>query len=264
MGIAAGRRVLGPAPSRRRGVRSPALREGLGEGLRSARRPRPPPLPEGGEPTPRSAVAFASFVALLVVVSPAGAQDQDGAYGRLEGDLTFDLALGGGATFEGDLVSGASTLEARARYLDGAGLMLGGEVRPEGASRLLIMADVRPIFLARFLLGGSLRDRWLDLVIDSIGIDVGVALVPLDERVGAALAVGFGLDLPLVFFGEGVEGLALRLYGRHVASLATDRLGPDAPQNDWIAGGAIVLRLQARAGIASWEPRRYELRAEDD
>lgn len=206
-------------------------------------------------------VPLAGIVALFgIVASPAAAQDQGGAYGRLEGDLTFDLSLGGGATFEGDLVSGSATLEARARYLDGAGLVLGGELRPDGASRVLIMADVRPLFLARFLLGGTLRDRYLDLLIDSIGVDLGVALLPLDERVGAALAVGFGLDVPLVFFGEGVEGLALRLYGRHVASLATDRAGPDAPQNDWIAGGALVVRLQARAGIASWEPRRYELR----
>jgi hypothetical protein len=105
----------------------------------------------------------------------------------------------------------------------------------------------------------SLGDRFWDLLLDSIGIDLGVALVPLDEDIGAALAIGFGLDVPLVFFGEGYEGISLRLAGRHVAALPTDRLGPDDGINDWLAMAAIVVRGSVSTGLPSWERPRYEL-----
>jgi len=204
-------------------------------------------------------------LALLVSLVPAGASAQgDGAYGRLEGDLVLDLALGGGAAFVedptlGQQVRGAVTLDLRARYLDSAGLHAALEWRPEGASRVILGVDLRPLFLPRFFLGAVTRDRYWDLLIDSIGVDLGVALAPLDDAIGVALAVGFGLDVPLVFFGDGVELLALRVHGRHVAALDTDRFGPDGGVHDWMAGAALVLRLQTRLGAASWERRRYQL-----
>jgi hypothetical protein len=201
-------------------------------------------------------------LALALGLLPAGprALAQDGAYGRLMSDVVLDAALGGGATFDALTTSGAATLELRARYLDMAGATVGAEWRPEGASRVLVMADVRPLFLARFLLGASFYDRYWDLFVDSIGIDLGVAVTPLDGSVGVALAVGFGFDVPLVFFGEGVEGIALRLYGRHVASLPSDPLGPNGGLSDWIAGAALVIRASVSTGLPAWEPPRYRLR----
>lgn len=204
--------------------------------------------------------ALASALAFVLTLAGSGASAQDGAYGRLSSDLTLEAALGGGATFDALGTSGAATLELRARYLDMAGVMVGAEWRPEGASRVLVMADVRPIFLGRFLLGASLFDRYWDLFFDSIGIDLGVAVAPLDDSVGAALAIGFGFDIPLVFFGEGIDGIALRLYGRHVASLPSDRLGPNGGMNDWIAGAALVFRASVTTGLPAWEPPRYRLR----
>lgn len=198
-------------------------------------------------------------LAVLAIATPAAADAGGGAYGRLSGDLTLEAALGGGAGFERESVVGAGTLELRARYLDVAGLMLGGELRHEGMSRVIVAADVRPLFLARFLLNLSFQDRFWDLLVDSIGVDLGVALVPLDQGIGAALAVGFGLDVPLVFFGEGYEGLSLRLAGRHVAALPTDRFGPDGGVNDWTAMAALVVRGSVSTGIVSWERQRYEL-----
>lgn len=197
-------------------------------------------------------------LAVLAASAPASA-DESGAYGRLEGDLTLEAALGGGVAFEGNLITGAGTLELRARYLDVGGLVLGADVRPEGTSRVWIGGDFRPIFLARFLLNKSFRDRYWDILFDSIGLDLGVAILPFDTGVGAALAVGFGIDVPLVFFGSGIEGISLRLAGRHVASLETDAVGPDMPVNDWIAMAALVVRGSVESGIASWEPARYEL-----
>lgn len=207
---------------------------------------------------PRSA-AVGALIALAVAAASSVAAAQDGAYGRLEGDLTLEAALGGGVAFEGEQILGAGTLELRARYIDVAGLFAGFELRPEGASRVLLGVDVRPLFLARFLLNATFGDRYWDVLFDSIGIDLGVAILPLDERVGAALAVGFGLDVPIVFFGEGYEGISLRLAGRHVAALATDRFGPDGGANDWLAMAAIVVRGSVSTGLPSWAPSRYEL-----
>jgi hypothetical protein len=203
----------------------------------------------------RAAIA----IGVLLAASPALADDADGAYGRLDGDFSLEVALGGGAAFERDAIFFAGTLELRARYLDVAGIAIGGEARLDATSRIWIAADVRPLFLIRFLLGGSFRDRYWDLLVDSIGIDLGVAFLPLDAQIGAALLVGFGIDVPLVFFGHGIDGLSLRLAGRHVASLATDRVGPETPVNDWLAMGALVLRFSVATGLPAWEPRRYEL-----
>ena len=205
-------------------------------------------------------VASLALVASIVLLTPAAACAQDGAYGRLDGDLTIELSAGAGATFTGDVVGVGVTGDVRLRFLDMVGLMAGIDARPDSESRVLVMADLRPIWFARFLLGASVGDRWVDLFIDSIGVELGVAVAPLDERVGVGLAVGFGVDLPLAFFGAGIEGLSLRLYGRHVASSPTDRVGSGVPLNDWIAGGALVLRLQAHTGASGWEPDRYRLR----
>jgi len=204
-----------------------------------------------------------SFAAIFVLAlaAPAAADDGDGAYGRLAADLTLEVALGGGAGFEADAVHGAGTLELRARYVDMAGILIGGELRDGGRSRILVAADVRPLFLARFLMNLSLRDRFWDVLIDSIGVDLGVAILPLDEGIGAALAVGFGLDVPIVFFGDGYEGISLRLAGRHVAALPTDRLGPNGGADDWLAMAALVFRGSVTTGLPAWEPARYELPA---
>ncbi len=202
-----------------------------------------------------------ALTALVVLTAAAPAAAQDGAYGRLDRDLTLEAALGGGVAFEGGGPLGAGTLELRARYLDEVGVMIGGEVRPDGTSRVLISGDLRPLFLARFLLNGSFGDRFWDLLLDSLGFDLGVALLPLDEQIGAALMVGFGIDVPLVFFSEGNEGISLRLAGRHVASLATDRLGPVNGADDWLAMAALVIRGSVVTGLPSLEPQRYEVRA---
>jgi hypothetical protein len=197
-------------------------------------------------------------VAILAGAAPAAADD-NGAYGRFDGDLTLEADLGGGAAFEGDAIFGTATLELRARYLDSVGIVLGGEFRYQGTSRVWIGADFRPIFLGRFLTDNSFHDRFWDLLVDSIGIDLGVGFLPLDERVGAALIIGFGIDIPMIFFGTGIDGLALRLAGRHAAALETDRFGPAGGANDWLAMAAIVLRATTNVGLAAWEPPRYEM-----
>lgn len=216
-------------------------------------------LRRAGGPKASPLVLCAVSLSCLLSWPTSAAAQGDGVYGRLDADLVLEAALGGGAAFEPAL-QGATALDLRARYLDMAGLVVGVEWRPTGASRAIVGADLRPLFLARFLLGASLQDRYWDLLLDSIGIDLGVAITPFDQRAGVALAVGFGLDIPLLFFGEGVSGLALRLFGRHVSARPSDRYGPVDGVDDWVVGAMIVVRGQARTGLPAWEPRRYELR----
>jgi len=205
-----------------------------------------------------------ALLGLAALLAPGFAHAQgDGAYGRFDGDLLFDVGVGGGAGFVDDAaggtrIDGAATLDLRARYLDTAGLHAALEWRPDGASRVVLGVDLRPLFLPRFFLGAIVGDRYWDLWIDSFGLDLGVALTPLDETIGVALSVGFGFDVPRVFFGDGVELLALRFSGRHVAALPTDRFGPDGGIHDWMAGAALVFRAQTRLGAAAWERSRYE------
>lgn len=194
----------------------------------------------------------------VLAAAPASAAAQ--AHGRFDGDVSLEAGLGGGVVVgETDALLGAAVLDLRARYLDMAGLMVGAEVRPDGSSRVHVGADLRPLFMARFVLGASFHDRYWDRFIDSIGIDLGVSLTPLDETVGAALMFGFGFDVPLVFFDDGPGGLALRLFGRHVAAQGSDRHGPTEAAHDWLFGATLVVRGMVTTGAPGVEHRRYEL-----
>lgn len=201
-------------------------------------------------------VAVAASLALCSYAPLARAQSGDGAYGRLVGDLTLDLEVGGGLAAEPAAVGSAFTA-LRARYLDVSGFMVAAEWRPEGRSRLVWGVDLRPLFLVRFLTHRSLGDRTLDLLIDSVGFELGVALVDAGPDPGLAFSVGFGAELPLLAWGEGAEGLFLRASGRHVAALATDAFGPGNSVHDWVGLLGLVVRGQAHIGLAEWEPPRY-------
>ena len=202
--------------------------------------------------------------ALIWTASVAHAQVGDGAYGRLDGDLALSIA-GGGALVLGERggpdPTGSATLELRARVLDSAGVVVAPEWRPEGTSRLVLAIDLRPVFLARFLLNGESGRAWVDLMIDSIGLDLGAALVLGREGdVGAGVAVGLGLDLPLYEPSPGDPLVALRVAWRWVGALPADAVGVDGGASDSALFLAVVVRGLVDAGIASREAPRYRVR----
>ncbi len=200
---------------------------------------------------------------MLGLASAARAEDAPAVHGRLDHDLVLSGALGGGVAW-GDRVhpapTGAASLELRARVLDMAGVVVAGEWRPEGDSRLVVAADLRPLFLARWLLGASLHREFADLLLDSLGLELGAAFGPFDGGFGVALAIGFGLDVPL-YVGPHADGLFLRLAARHVTAGAGDQAAPRGGTSDWFLGAAIGGRFSVPSGIAEWEPARYEVRA---
>lgn len=204
---------------------------------------------------------FASFTALLVQGALCHADSGDTVYQRLDGDLTLSAGIGGGlALFDrvGPDVTGTTVLELRARILDSGGLLVSPEWRPEGDSRLIVAFDLRPLFLMRFFANLESGDRVLDLFIDSIGLDLGVAVGPLSHEVGLATAVGLGFDIPL-YIPSGVHGgLFLRVSTRYVGAGPTDQLAPRGGTDDLAMLFVLTVRGITNLGIARWEGARYE------
>ena len=221
----------------------------------------------------RTALRRARGLALALagsIAAPAAghAQDGDGVYGRLSGDLSLSAGIGGGVV-HGDRQgiaewTGTATLELRARVLDMAGLLVAGEWRPEGDDRVVVAADVRPLFFARWLLSASSRRAWLDLLVDSIGIDLGVAVGPFEDGAGVALAIGFGLDVPLYFPEHLDPGVFLRLSARHAIASPTDQLAPRGGTSDWVMLALLDVRAFVLSGLAGWEPARYRVDPPDE
>ncbi len=119
------------------------------------------------------ALVLIALVSAASAAAAAHAQRRDGggdgAYGRLDGDLALSIGVNGGVVLDDRVhpaATGSASLELRARILDSGGLFAAGEWRPEGDSRVIVGVDVRPLFLARFLLGLESGFPWLDLLVD--------------------------------------------------------------------------------------------------
>jgi hypothetical protein len=143
----------------------------------------------------------------------------DTTYGRVTGDLA--ITLGVGATFsgglgvrsaprdesiEGDPSAPRGTLDIRLRYLETAGLFGAFEdcfsSTASNPRRILSTGlELRPLFLARWLGGHEFGIPWLDLFLDSFGLEVGAFYEePVGEAFGnrPGLQAGLGLEIPIL------------------------------------------------------------------
>ncbi len=142
-------------------------------------------------------------LATTSIASTASALDgPDTSYGRIDGDLSASLALG--ATF-GPRAPRAA-LDLRLRYLWTAGVfatyedgpLLGSSSEPRRAFAGGI--ELRPLFLAKWLQGKETGNAYLDLTIDSLGLELGaVFLQPAGASFGSkpGLQAGLGLQVPI-------------------------------------------------------------------
>jgi len=152
----------------------------------------------------RRLLALSLVGALALAASPASGDGAvDPSYGRVQGDLT--LVAGLGAT----VAEGGTRPEAelRVRYLESLGLFGMYEDGPlVGASseprRVLVGGlEVRPLFLYRWLEGKETQRAWLDLAIDSFGLELGaVAMQPSGLPFASRLGVqaGLGIEVPIL------------------------------------------------------------------
>jgi hypothetical protein len=203
-----------------------------------------------------SLLQLAPLLLLLAPPIPCAAQgaDQDGLYGRFDSDLVLTLGAGAGSNLRLEPVNVA---ELRARYLDSAGMVVAPEWSPGGDAAVALLVEVRPLFLARFLGDASIGNRWLDLTIDSIGLELGTWLGPLADGLGAALAVGGGLEVPLGLAEGSARGVWLRVGARHVHASHTWADSPERGKDETVILGCLVYRLGANTGLAGWEPPGY-------
>ncbi len=205
-------------------------------------------------------LAFVVPIALFALVPWPAAAQGDGVYGRLDADLALSVGVSGGAVTN-DRVhpawTGSVSLELRARILDSGGVFAVGEWRPEGDSRAVVGVDIRPLFLPRFLLGAETGSQWVDLLIDSLGLDLGAAMGPFDREAGVGLAIGFGVDVPLFVPERTSGGVFLRLGARYVTASALDQAAPRGGTTDWVLLAGLDLRALVATGLPLWHGPRY-------
>jgi hypothetical protein len=128
--------------------------------------------------------------------------DMDTTYGRIDGDL--GVAFGVGATLGPSAPRG--TLELRLRYLDTAGIFAEYEdsLGSDASNPRHLFGggfEIRPLFLARWLAGRELGVPWLDLLIDSVGFELGAFYEqPVGEAVEnrTGLQASLGLEVPIL------------------------------------------------------------------
>jgi hypothetical protein len=149
----------------------------------------------------------ASFAAALVMTEPSARAADDGAYGRLDGDL--ELRAGAGAA----LAAGGPALCARAAiaYLATAGVYahyidaLGASSAP--ASRSFASGIfLQPMFLGRYAKNLENGPARLDLFVDSVALGVG-AFWEAGSQAGSdrnpGLELSISVDLPLFSEAQG-------------------------------------------------------------
>ena len=136
-------------------------------------------------------------------------------YGRLEGDLTFVAGVGGVAAPRGPRAEG----ELRLRYLESVGVfgsyedgaLVGSGAEPTRV--VAVGAEVRPLFLGRWLTGREAHRARLDLTLDSLGIELAAVWAqPAGESFGSDVGMQAGLGLEVPLLGE-ASGPWLGIHG---------------------------------------------------
>jgi hypothetical protein len=159
----------------------------------------------------------AVVAALLLIGTTASAAEEDGSFGRIEGDVTLVGGVGGGMVADSKRALGH--VEVRARYLQAAGIFLGYEEADafspavdRGALRRAFLGGVefRPLFPIRFLKHAEQGRAFGNLIIDSFALDFG-PIFSVREGYATArpgLLAGLGAEIPI---GTDEDGLWIRL-----------------------------------------------------
>jgi hypothetical protein len=208
-------------------------------------------------------------LAALLTAEAAGADDlppgkRDTSHGRFDGDL-------GVAGMAGMIVGPRGPragLDARFRYLSTAGLfvtyedgpLVGSSAEPRRA--LAFGIELRPLFLARWATDRELGSPRLDLLIDSLALEVGgVVAQPEGARFGARPGLQAGLGLELPFFTT-ASGPFLGLHGGVRWSDAALSGGPLAGPSDRALYLAIGIGWQQLFGghVVDFDDRRHAKR----
>ena len=191
-----------------------------------------------------------ALLGALGIVGEARASDSDGAYGRFDGDVT--LAGGLGVSLAKHEVGGA--FGARALFLSTAGpwLAYADGFEQDGAKTLRSAAfgvSVAPLFPGRYASNLEQGPAFLDLMLDSVAIDLG-AFFSESPKAGWAhdpgLDLGVSLSVPL---GDNASGLFVDLRGS--ARWTASALGPGEHGDFLDRGASLTLMLAFHDVVAT-------------
>jgi hypothetical protein len=156
----------------------------------------------------------AAFSSLALAATTAHAEPGDGAYGRLKGDVTLVVGAGGGLVAKSDrkLVTG----DVRLRYLDAVGAAFIYEEanaleRTTNADygavhrNFITALEIRPLFPIRFLKNMESDQRFFELMLDSIGLELGTVWTMREGNATRrpGLLLGLGFEVPLIAAATG-------------------------------------------------------------
>jgi hypothetical protein len=196
------------------------------------------------------AIILPVFVILSAGASASAQTAPDGVYGRLRGDLSLSVEALGGAADTGAW-SGAGSFALRARALDMVGVVLGYDRAFSGPrfDYAFASVDFRPAFFARWSLDMEHGPGWLDLFLDSIGIELGAAWIRpgSSDATGVGFVVGGGADVP-VYIGDRTAW-SLRLAARYLSSKPWDAQGTGRDDSAVEVLAGVVFRTMVGAGL---------------
>ncbi len=194
-------------------------------------------------------LGVAPLVLLLLVPSSLRAEG-DGLYGRFDTDLRLAGNVGGDFTPSSNPSDVALHVSARMRLLYAAGLGIGTSLGPRGGEGFAGL-ELRPLFPALFLMDAFSGDAWMDLTIQSLGLEVGL-WTPI-EGFGARWSpyAALSLESPLRPPNRRGPSLWARLEARWLALSDADRRRRRA----WrvLLSLSMDVRLPGHP-ISSWEP----------
>ena len=198
-----------------------------------------------------------ALLASSLFVSHARAED-DGVYGRFDHGLVFALGAGGSISASGEVRAEG---ELRLRILDAAGPTLSVSGAPDRQTFVLAGIELRPFFPALFLLDAWSGNEWLDVFVQSIGVELGAAFFPGDGERGVAFAYGFSVELPLVLSRPGpFDGLGLRIAARRIAPSNAFAPAPESQRGHFSVMATLSLHLGVRFPASFREPPGYRPR----
>jgi hypothetical protein len=152
---------------------------------------------------PRLGLCTTVTLVVLATTGAVHADDTDTSYGRIEGDISASVGVGATLGPRGP----RAAADLRLRYLWTAGLfatyedgpLFGSTTEPRRAFATGI--ELRPLFLVRWLQGLETGNGYLDLTIDSLGLELGaVFMEPVGRPFGSrpGLQAGVGLQIPVL------------------------------------------------------------------
>lgn len=217
--------------------------------------------------------AAALVFALAGSSASARAQDGDGVYRRLDTDATLSLGVGGGLVLPRDARAegraAAALVEARLRIVDAAGPVVAYRWSGDVGGYLALGVELRPLWPMLWLLDKPTGVEWLDLLVQSLGLELAAVVLPLGQPAeldidrGVALSVGVALEIPLVVptrLRGANRGVFLRLAARWVDARPAMRTTPTGRDlSEW----SLNATFQATWGLhigADAEPPRYRPR----